>query len=307
MISEISERTGFAGNRIRRDSERRTEETLRLALADTETRAFLGGDAGWLVKHNGFFHDGLFSVEEARALHARIEEAVLLGTDIEGRPRLAIPAEAPAAPSDELAVIDLRTIGQQGLLDRDAEGQMAQAAHLLTWHRNNRFCGRCGSPTLSEAAGVRRRCPACEALFFPRTDPVTIMLVHDGAGRAILARQPRFKTLFWSCLAGFVEPGETMEHAVRRETHEEAGLEVGRVTYLASQPWPFPGSLMIGCIAEAATTEIDFDREELEDCRWFSRDEVIAMFEGRHPDGLTLPQPFAIAHHLIKAFAEGSF
>jgi NAD+ diphosphatase len=119
----------------------------------------------------------------------------------------------------------------------------------------------------------------------------------------VLGRQARFNPGMYSCLAGFVEPGETIEDAVRREIFEEAGIRIGRVRYLASQPWPFPASLMIGAIAEALDEALNVDTQELEDARWFSRDEVLAMLDGRHPDGLLTPKPFAIAHAIMRAWA----
>ena len=130
------------------------------------------------------------------------------------------------------------------------------------------------------------------------------MLATHGE-RCLLGRQPRFAPGMWSCLAGFVEPGESIEEAVRRETVEEAGIVCGRVSYFASQPWPFPMSLMIGCHAEALSTEITIDRAELEDARWFDRDEITLMLLRRHPDRLFAPPPVAIAHHIIRAWIEG--
>jgi NAD+ diphosphatase len=129
------------------------------------------------------------------------------------------------------------------------------------------------------------------------------MLCVDGES-CLLGRQPRFPPGMYSCLAGFLEPGETIEAAVRREILEEAGIETGRVTYLGSQPWPFPASLMIGCVAEARSKAITIDRDELEDARWFSKDEVQAMFERRHPQGFVCPVPMAIAYHLVRAWVE---
>ena len=155
------------------------------------------------------------------------------------------------------------------------------------------------------AGGWKRVCPACAAEHFPRVDPVAIMLVASGDD-CLLGRQARFPEGVWSCLAGFIEPGETVEEAVRREVQEEAGVAVGAVRYLGAQPWPFPSSLMIGCRAEALAREIVVDRLELEDARWFPRAEARAMLDRTHPDGLTTPPPLAIAHHLIRAFvAEG--
>ena len=136
-----------------------------------------------------------------------------------------------------------------------------------------------------------------------RLHRVVIMLATDG-DRCLLGRQPRFPAGMYSCLAGFLEPGETIEAAVRREIGEEAGIACGAVTYLGSQPWPFPASLMIGCLVEAASTEIAIDQDELEDARWFTRDEVKAMLAGRHPAGFTCPFPMAIAHHIVRAWVE---
>ncbi len=139
-------------------------------------------------------------------------------------------------------------------------------------------------------AGWRRDCPRCKAIHFPRTDPVVIMLAVDGDA-CLLGRQPRFPKGMYSALAGFVEPGETIEAAVRREIREEAAVVCRAVQYFASQPWPFPASLMIGCFAEAESRSLEIDRVELEDARWFSRDEAIALIERRHPDGLMAPTP----------------
>jgi NAD+ diphosphatase len=152
-------------------------------------------------------------------------------------------------------------------------------------------------------AGWKRECPNCKVEHFPRTDPVVIMLAIDG-DKCLLGRAGRFATNMWSCLAGFVEPGESMEDAARRETLEEAGIVCGDVKYFRSQPWPFPMSLMIGCHARATSSNITVDREELEDARWFTRDETALMFVGQHPEGISIPPPIAIAHHIIRAWVE---
>jgi NAD+ diphosphatase len=152
--------------------------------------------------------------------------------------------------------------------------------------------------------GYRRHCDACGTDHFPRTDPVVIMAVkHDD--RILLGRQASWPEGMLSALAGFVEPGETLEDAVRREVREEAGIVVGRVDYVTSQPWPFPSSLMIGCMCEAVTDEITVDTKELEMARWFSRDEVRLMINGTHPDGWRASNPYAIAYHLMLAAIEG--
>ena len=203
---------------------------------------------------------------------------------------------------DELKMVDIRSLAAGGLVPAPQASMLATAKSLLAWHSRRGFCSNCGAKTVVGAAGWRRECPACGMQHFPRTDPVVIMLAVDGDA-CLLGRQPRFPTGMYSALAGFLEPGETIEQAVRREIMEEAGVNCGSVRYFASQPWPFPSSLMIGCFVEARGRAVTVDKVELEDARWFSRDEVRAMLEKRHPDGLAAPIPMAIAHHLIKAWA----
>ena len=205
---------------------------------------------------------------------------------------------------DDLALIDLRSIAVQGLVGAEALAVLGQAKAILSWHARHGFCANCGAATRPAAAGWRRECDVCKAQHFPRTDPVVIMLALDGE-RCLLGRQSRWPKGMYSCLAGFVEPGETIEEAVRREIREESGIACGEVAYLASQPWPFPSSLMIGCFARAASRDIVVDGVELEDARWFTRDEVMAMFDKRHPEGLSAPMPMAIAHHILRVWAEG--
>ena len=176
----------------------------------------------------------------------------------------------------------------------------AQARSLLAWHERHPFCAACGAATRSRNGGSSRACPSCGAEHFPRTDPVVIVVVARG-GRALLGRSGRFPGNLFSALAGFMEPGESVEEAVRREVAEEAGIRVGAVRYVFSQPWPFPASLMLGCLAEGLSDEIAIDPEELEDARWFSRAELTEALAGRS-DVLTIPQPLAIAHHLIRAW-----
>src|SRR5262249_55827145 len=157
--------------------------------------------------------------------------------------------------NSDYVVTDLRSVAVQGMVDDDHLGQLAEAKAMLLWHRRHRFCANCGAASTMTQGGWRRDCPSCEAQHFPRTDPVVIMLAISG-DRCLLGRQARFLTGMWSCLAGFLEPGETIEAAVRRETREEAGIACGKVTYFASQPSPVPMSLMIGCHAQASSTEI---------------------------------------------------
>jgi NAD+ diphosphatase len=179
----------------------------------------------------------------------------------------------------------------------------AYAASLLAWHRRHRFCANCGAPTESVDGGHERRCPSCDAHHFPRTDPVVIVRVVDGADRLLLGRQSSWPDGRFSVLAGFVEPGETLEEAVRREVAEESGVTVGDVDYVASQPWPFPSSLMIGFNATAIGGDPAPRDAELSEVRWFTRAEVEDAAAGRGE--VVLSPPYAIARRLIDGWLEG--
>jgi NAD+ diphosphatase len=185
------------------------------------------------------------------------------------------------------------------LSPRDAE-LAATARGVLQWHATHRHCARCGGESVPAQAGWQRRCTICGAGHFPRTDPVVIMLITRG-DNVLVGRSPGWPERMYSLLAGFVEPGETVEDAVRREVLEEAGVRVGAVRYLASQPWPFPASLMLGCHGIAETTEITVDPEELDDARWVSRSEMLEVFMGRHPE-IAGARKGAIAHFLLEAW-----
>jgi NAD+ diphosphatase len=297
---------GFSGNRIERRSENRDDDSVPAALADPAARLYLfRDDLVMLTGRSG--SDPLFALAEAEAFGAARDEMVLLGWS-EAGPRLAaiLPETTPIDES-RIKLVNLRTLAVEGTVPPDHLGALAQARSLSYWHVRHRYCGVCGTLTAMKAGGYRRECPNCGAPHFPRTDPVVIMLAIDassGEERCLLGRQARFAPGMYSCLAGFVEPGETIEDAVRRETFEEAGIRLGRVRYHSSQPWPFPASLMIGCHGEALTTDITRDETELEAARWFSRDEVKAMLAGIHPDGIQCPPRIAIAHHLVRTWAE---
>ena len=216
---------------------------------------------------------------------------------------LAEPEAAePFQDDPAFAVVDLRSIAVRGLVPAEELGMLAMAKSLLDWHRRHRFCANCGAPTQAAQAGFRRDCASCGTQHFPRTDPVVIMLIVRG-DKCLMGRQPRFAERMYSCLAGFLEPGETIEDAVRRETFEEAGIRVGAVRYMTSQPWPFPSNIMIGCIGEALTDEIRFDGEELEDARWFTKDDIRQMLAGTH-EHFNAPVPIAIANHLIREWVK---
>lgn len=220
-------------------------------------------------------------------------------------PYFALPMPADAKPEEDgVKLIDVRSIAPSVSLEEAA--MLAEARSMIDWHARHGFCANCGKATRVEASGWSRICDACKSQHFPRTDPVVIMLAIRGE-HCLLGRQSRFVPNSFSALAGFVEQGETIEEAVAREVFEEAGVRTGHVGYFASQPWPFPSSLMIGCYAEAKSESIAIDKDELEDARWFHRDEVKEMLrravEGG--DGLRMPPPLAIAHQLAKGWIDG--
>jgi NAD+ diphosphatase len=299
-------RLGYTNSRLERAAERRTDEAALAAFAaDREAAAYVIGGDMIVIKKASPLNDPLFTLAEARAL-GPTDETVFLGLlGSAGRFGVGIPPAAAEAlkANSSYVVTDLRSIAVQGLVDNEHLPPIAEAKAVLHWHLRHRFCPNCGAVTQVVEGGWRRDCPSCKTQHFPRTDPVVIMLAIDGE-RCLLGRSPRFMPTMWSCLAGFIEPGESIEDAVHRETREEAGISCGRVVYFASQPWPFPSSLMIGCHAEALTRDIVVDRQELEDARWFNKDEIASMLMRQHPGGLTTPPAVAIAHHIIRAWVD---
>ena len=308
----IAETVTFGGSGLDRAAELRgAPGRMAALLAAPEARVlpiwrgkplFEGDSAGWLAPGHG-------------VLAAATGAPLFLGLD-EGAPRFALDLsewEPPAGERPEPGVFfdpteqhhpDLpagwRFAELRGLMARlsarDAE-LAATAKALIGWHRSHRFCSACGVESEVAEAGWQRRCPACGASHFPRTDPVVIMLVTRG-DKTLIGRSPGWPEGMYSCLAGFVEPGETIEAAVRREVFEEAGVTVGRVRYLASQPWPYPSSLMFGCLGEAESEAITLDPAELEDARWITRGEMAEVFAGRHPT-IRRPRNGAIAGFLL--------
>lgn len=204
----------------------------------------------------------------------------------------------PAAPQGA-GFVELRMM-LTSLTPTEAEiAATARAIH--EWHRSHQFCSCCGERSESAEAGWQRDCPACGRMHFPRTDPVVIMLITDGerGNRVLIGRSPGWPEGMYSLLAGFMEPGETIEAATRREVVEETGVKVGAVSYLASQPWPFPASLMIGTHGVALTDEITLDPKELEDARWMTREEMMQAFAGLDPD-VKPARRGSIAHYLLR-------
>jgi NAD+ diphosphatase len=312
---------GFVVDGFDRGSYRREDpvEVARLRSLD-DARALLIARDMPVLRNTSSGLDSLMPISEIEALGgARVE--ALLGFAAHGAPIFVAllgdeSVEQRSDSSDgfldrrilvvpgreDLKLIDLRSVAVGGLVPHEQAAMLAAAKALMHWHARHAFCANCGAPSDVAAAGWRRDCKVCKATHFPRTDPVVIMLAVEGDA-CVLGRQPRFPKGMYSALAGFVEPGETIEAAVRREISEEAGVACDAVRYFASQPWPFPASLMIGCFADARGRSLKVDRVELEDARWFTRDEAVALIERRHPHGLTAPTPVAIAHHLLRQWA----
>ncbi len=261
-------------------------------------------DAVWLAnqmasqnaKFIQMFGDGVRMVADKPIFTrpASEHEFIFLGQDDTAAPWFAFSANADGEMQP------LRPLMISHTMPHEKLSIMAQARSLLHWHDRHGFCANCGYKTEMSDAGYRRHCPSCKTDHFPRTDPVVIMAVRHGE-KLLLGRQKVWAPGMYSAVAGFMEPGETLEQAVAREVKEETGIAVGKVTYIASQPWPFPSSLMVGCVAEAVSETISLDDKELEAARWFSFDEVRLMLAGTHPHGIHASHPWAIAHYVITA------
>jgi NAD+ diphosphatase len=275
-------RLAFSGAGLdRAAAERRDPDWLAARRAQAEARSLVLSDRGvWLS-------------EGRLLLTAPNGDSLFLGLDDRG-PLFAL--DATGAEPKEGRPAGLREAATE--LSAAEAALSAYAASLLSWHRRHRFCANCGEPTEIADAGHQRDCATCRASHFPRTDPVVIVQVTDAAGRLLLGRQERWPPGRFSVLAGFVEPGETLEEAVRREVREESGVAVDEVSYVASQPWPFPSSLMIGFRAAAtAGSEPQPGDEELSEVRWFERSEVEAAASGT--GAVALPPPYSISRRLI--------
>jgi NAD+ diphosphatase len=307
----------------------RIAETVTFGGSALNRAAHLRGDAGALAamqasgqvlplwRGKPLFIDGaaLGWVSADSPVLAGVDDTVFLGLD-DGTPRFAADIshwspEAGAAGvdggfldlteqhhpalDDRHAFLELRGL-MATLTPRQAE-LVATAKALLHWHRSHGFCAACGARSVMAMAGWQRGCPACATQHFPRTDPVVIMLITHG-NKLLIGRNAAWPEGMYSLLAGFVEPGETLEAAVRREVAEESGVAVGAVRYLASQPWPFPASLMLGCAGEAISDAITIDQTELEDALWITREDMVTVMAGAHP-GIKPSRKGAIAHFLI--------
>jgi NAD+ diphosphatase len=279
---------GFTGGTLDRADPIRTD-TARLAAAKADPRARL------LVMDGIDFVPGDGGLQWEAAALTDPERLILLGTDEAGVPHFVAEA-LPVARVDARSRTVMRLLPMLGRADAALYGA---ARSLVDWHARHRHCSVCGAESQLFRGGWGRKCTGCGAEHFPRVDPVTIMLAECD-GRVLVARQPQFPPRFFSALAGFVEPGEALEEAVARELWEEAGVRAHSVTYVASQPWPFPSSLMIGCMARVDDPAITLDETELEAAMWVTREEVRAALAGDPAAPFAVPPPLAIARHLLE-------
>nr|WP_307848772.1 NAD(+) diphosphatase [Microbispora oryzae] len=284
---------------------------LLLARNAIDRSAALRGDEEWLVRAWAAEKTRVLLVHEGRTLISRFTDGAalvlmspgeapegtryLLGVDDDGVPYFAVRAPLPPEATGEVAGLREAAV----LLDDRDAGLLVYAVALEAWHDTHEFCPRCGSRTNITTSGHTRICPEDGSQHFPRVDPAVIMLVRDDADRVLLARGPRWPEGRMSVLAGFVEPGESLEHAVAREVLEEVGVVVTGPRYMGSQPWPFPRSLMLGFVARAVTTELRPDEEEIAEARWLSREELAAQVESGE---LRLPGQVSIARRLIETW-----
>ncbi len=282
----------------------------RLALSQTvvDVMGDRRADAAWvatawddprariLLLHEGRTLAADGALAPVAASEAETGDRYLLGVEEDGSPWFAVVTPGPLEGRQGRSVVGLRDVGAT-LSDHDA-GLLVHAVALANWHATHPRCARCGEPTTVQLAGHQRHCPSCGADHFPRTDPAVIVLVTDASDRGLLGHNPRWPAARFSTLAGFVEPGESAEHAVAREVHEEAGLSVVDVEYLGSQPWPFPSSLMLGFTARALDpAALSVDGHEITEARWFSREDLLqAVLAGE----VMLPSELSIARRLVE-------
>ncbi|MDB5566088.1 MAG: diphosphatase [Tardiphaga sp.] len=294
-------RPAFVSNVLDRAAHLRFNDEKLFALeSKSDSRAYVVYRDSLLMKQEAGGPRALLTVDEALKFGAN-PGTIFLGLR-DGAAVFGMGIGAPAVEKlltrDDVALTELRGMAMQGVVPPEQLSAIAMAKSLVSWHQRHGFCANCGARSAMAEGGWKRVCTSCKTEHFPRTDPVVIMLVENG-DKCLMGRQKQFPPGMYSCLAGFVEAAETIEDAVRREIFEEAGIHCTDVKYYMTQPWPYPSSLMIGCSARATSDAITVDHMELEDARWFDRDEAMLMLKREHPDGLAGPHPFAIAHHLL--------
>ena len=297
----------FAGNPLDRgDVERRDEQLLRDMVWQDNAKFLPFHKLNPLILKKQQAELAWINNEFLKEFPGGTSNRTFLGFDTERTPYFAVDVSRIENPSDILKFAEQVDFedgrSAAASITNEQSGILAQARSNLNWHIQNRFCSVCGTESESQRGGLMRECHSSKPQHFPRTDPVAIMLVYKGEQCVMGQTLARSNSTFYSCLAGFMDQGESIEEGVRREVREESGLEVGKVTYHSSQPWPFPSSLMIGCHAEAISDEITSDPGEMSDVRWFTKEDVKLALEDKL-DGVNIPGPIAIAHHLIKAWA----
>ncbi|MEX0922381.1 MAG: NAD(+) diphosphatase [Rhodovibrionaceae bacterium] len=297
------ERNFYSSDHIDRAEDRRRDPAwLAASLSDGASRFVPVWQAKNLLQDGDPPRPALLTADQAAALALGPSQTIFLGLAA-GVPHFALDLSTLETPDHHPALAgrghftDLRNVGP--LLPREQGCLLAYARGMVYWASRHRFCGCCGTPTESSDGGHQRRCPnpGCGAPHFPRTDPAIIVLVHDGGERCVLGRQAVWPPGMHSTLAGFVEPGESLEDAVAREIMEEVGLPLDEITYLSSQPWPFPSSLMLGFHARASDDRLKIDEVEIESARWFTREE---MLNSPEDETFKLPRRDSIARRLIE-------